>query len=81
MNAFKKYLRKNGVKLNSDYPSLPYYLKGKSCFEPGYILIEDVSVNSEEATYTEVFNVDTITTKVNRDGTLAIVESEDEWFV
>lgn len=57
MNRFKKEIRKRGIKLESDYPELPYYVKGKSCFEPGYICIESVFVNSETATVTEFYNV------------------------
>lgn len=78
MNAFKKYLHRCGVKLEQDYPFLPFYLKGKSCFEPGYILIEGVSVNAEKATFTQVYNVAVEVTKVNRDGTLSNIEEEEE---
>lgn len=41
MNRFKKEIRKKGFKIASDYPWLPYQLKGKDCFEPGNILIDE----------------------------------------
>ena len=57
MNRFKKEIRKKGIKLESDYPVIPYYVKGKSCFEPGNICIRSVFVNSETATVTVFYNV------------------------
>ena len=77
MNAFKRYLRRKGVKLNTDYPCLPFYIKGKSCFEPGYLLIEDVTVNAEKAEYTQIYNVAVEVTKVNRDGSLLSVDDDN----
>lgn len=71
MNRVKKELRKRGLKLSHDYPHLPYYIKGKSCFEPGYVYIEDVYVNSEKATLTQYTNVGLdITWRLNRNGKL-----------
>ena len=58
MNAFKRYVRlKKGIQLNCDFEHLPDYIKGKSCFEPGNIFIDDVYVDSEKCTVTTVYNV------------------------
>ena len=74
MNRLKKEIRKKGIKLSCDYPCLPYYIKGRSCFEPGHIFIEDVFVNSERATITQFYNVMDIVYQVNRDGSIKEVE-------
>lgn len=47
MNRVKKEFKKKGLLLENDYPFMPYYLKGKSCFEPGYIVLESVVVRPE----------------------------------
>ena len=47
MNRFKKELRKQGVKLENDYPWLP--------FDMGSVTLETVSVNSELCTVTKYF--------------------------
>lgn len=57
MNRFKREMRKKGVKLASDYPMLPFYIKGKSCFEQGYIFVDDVVTESETASVYVVTNV------------------------
>lgn len=49
MNRFKKYIRTKGVKLEKDFPWLPY--------ESGSITIESVIVNSEACTVHTVYNV------------------------
>ena len=47
MNRFKKELRKAGVKLECDYPFLPY--------EQGSCTIDSIAVNSEECSVTHYF--------------------------
>ena len=74
MNRFKKELRKKGIKLEADYPCLPFYIKGRSCFEPGFIYIDAVIVNSEKATWTECLNVVNITSRLNRNGQIENVD-------
>ena len=79
MNRFKKYLRSKGIKLECDYPALPWCVsKAKSPFEPGYISVEGVSVNSERATFTVFYNILSELTKVNRDGTLSEIWDDDD---
>ena len=73
MNRFKKELRKKGIKLGCDYPCLPYFIKGKSVFEPGYIFVDGVHVNAEKATVTTYYNVIWQTEKMLRDGTLETI--------
>lgn len=70
MNRFKKELRRKGIKLEHDYPWLPFYVKGKSCFDPGNICIEAVIVKSETASVSIVTNVMTTELKVSRKGDL-----------
>jgi len=57
MNRVKKEFRKKGIRLECDYPTLPYYLKGKSCFEPGYIFVDGVTVDSKTATVKRFLNI------------------------
>lgn len=70
MNRVKRELRKKGIRLESDYPYLPYFIKGNSIFEPGYIFIDGVSVNSETATVKVYLNTITQIIKLQRDGSL-----------
>lgn len=57
MNRLKKELRRRGIKLESDYLCLPFYVKGKSFLDPGYICVEAVVVHSETATVITMCNV------------------------
>ena len=78
MNRFKKYLRSKGVKLESDYPPLPWCVsRQKDPYAPGYISIEGIFVNSEQATFTTFYNVLSDVTKVNRDGSFSDVADDD----
>lgn len=72
MNRFKKYVRSKGFKLNQDYPWLPYFIKGKSIFEPGYIFVDGVSVNSEKCTVIRHLNILDEINKFNRDGSVTM---------
>lgn len=56
MNRFKKEIRKRGYKLESDYPCMPYDIKGKFG-EPGHIALDSVTVNTERCEIFCVFNV------------------------
>ena len=68
MNRIKKEFRKKGYKLESDLPEIPYFVKGKSIFEPGYIFIEGISVDSEKATMSIFYNVIAIKYTMERTG-------------
>lgn len=69
MNAFKRYVRSKGIKLECDYPELPHYIRGESCFEPGYIYIDAVEVDAKSATVARWTNVmGWEYTTFNRDG-------------
>lgn len=57
MNRLKKELHRKGIRLAKDYPELPYFIKGKSIFESGYIFVDDVVVESETATVYVYLNV------------------------
>lgn len=70
MNRIKKELRRKGIKLEVDYPTIPYYIKGKSCFERGYILLDGIYVNSEEATVKRYLNIGIETIRLTRTGKL-----------
>ena len=72
MNAFKRYIWKHGVMLDSDYEYLPYDVKGKF-MEPGHIYLETVLVDSEAATFTEVLNVMDVTYQVDRNGNIEMI--------
>ena len=74
MNRLKKNIRRKGIKLNSDYPCLPYYVKGKSMFEPGYICVEDVKVVSETATIFRFLNIGREIITLERNGELKSVD-------
>lgn len=70
MNRIKKEIRRKGIKLEMDYPFLPYYVKGKSPFEPSNICIEAVVVNSETAEVYEYLNVIVSHYRLSRNGNL-----------
>lgn len=76
MNRFKKEIRKRGFKLNSDYPCLPFYIKGKSFLEPGYILIDNVYVNSAEATVTQFLNIANVKWRMMRNGKIEMIDMD-----
>lgn len=56
MNRFKKELHKLGYRLESDYPEMPYYIKG-AFGEVGNICIESIIVNTEKAYIYIAYNV------------------------
>lgn len=68
MNRFKKEIRKKGIRLESDYPWMPYYIKGNSPFDVGNICVECVSINAENATVTTVYNTLVTRVRMNRNG-------------
>ena len=70
MNRFKTELRKKGIKLDCDYPWMPYEVDG--------VAIQMVNVDSEKATYTVVANVGTFPMKVQRDGNMVPVQGIDK---
>ena len=75
MNRVKKEFKAKGIKLENDYPYLPFYIKGKSCFDPGNICIESVIVNSENASVFIATNVMCEQIKMDRSGKLkSIIE-------
>ena len=65
MNRFKKYVRKKGLKLNNDYPWLPY--------EQKMVTIEDVYVNSEFCYVTQYTNVGSLVAYFKNDGSIDYV--------
>ena len=74
MNRLKKELRKRGVKLESDYPWMPYFIKGNSIFEPGYIFVDGVSVDSKKAKVRICYNTINEVLTLKRNGML-----EEDW--
>lgn len=70
MNRVKKYIHSKGIKLECDYPTLPFFVKGKSIFEPGYIFIDGILVDSEKVTVTTYYNVIKETIRFERDGSI-----------
>ena len=62
MNAFKRYVRNKGIKLNIEYPWLPFEKTGYS--------IEDVYVSSEYAYVTTYTNAGSCVAYFHRDGTM-----------
>ena len=74
MNRVKKELRKRGVKLESDYPWMPYFIKGNSIFDRGYIFIDGVSVDSEKAKVRICYNTIHEVLTLKRNGKL-----EEDW--
>ena len=77
MNRFKRELRKHGQKLECDYPTMPFYLKGKSPFDVGNICIEGIVANAENCTVTTFYNVIVCREKVNRDFTFTEIAEDD----
>ena len=71
MNRFKKELRKKGFKFESDYPWLPYYVKG-DFGKPGNICLEGIFVNSEYATVVELYNVGEYLYEIQRNGKVVV---------
>lgn len=65
MNRLKKELRKKGIELASDFEYFPFEVSRSN-----NIYIDDIIVNSENASVTIIYNVliDTIT--LQRDGSL-----------
>ena len=63
MNRFKRYVREKGIKLECDYPWLPYDSKG-------YVTIETVYVNSEHCYVTQFTTVGDLIAYFHRDGTI-----------
>ena len=70
MNRIKKEFRKKGLKLECDYPYLPFYIKGNSIFERGYIFVDEVRINSETATLYRFLNIGRETHTMQKDGTI-----------
>lgn len=66
MNRFKKYVRSKGIKLECDYPWLPYDIKP-------YINIEAVYVNASTATIVTFYNVGDFHQHINRDGSIEVL--------
>lgn len=63
MNRFKKYVRNKGIKLENDYPWLPYETKHN-------ITLEGIFVSSSTATLIYFYNVGTFHQHFNTDGTI-----------
>lgn len=55
MNAFKRQLRNHGVKLEQDYPCIPY------ADGDGSVVVLGISVNPEQLSVTYYYNVINIT--------------------
>lgn len=70
MNRVKKEFKKKGLLLEHDYPYMPYYLKGKSCFEPGYLLLDGVVVKPD-GVLIRYLNIGTEIYRLNRDGSIS----------
>lgn len=64
MNAFKRYVKQKGYKLENDYPWLPYD-------GGGYMTIEGVYCSSEYAYITIYYSSISSTIKFNRDGSVS----------
>ena len=62
MNRFKKYVRTKGIKLECDYPWLPYDYQN--------IAVEGVSVDSENAVVIQYLNVGTSYAYFKQDGAI-----------
>ena len=71
MNRFKKEIRARGVKLEQDYDFMPYPIKGKSCFEPGYISIQDIHVRADKAKVYTNLNIGCELCLMDRSGELS----------
>ena len=71
MNRLKKYIREKGIKLECDYPWLPY--------EVSYnIFIEGIYINSEKATIITYYNVIMNQQQLNRDGSITFIPDETD---
>ena len=70
MNRFKKEIRRKGIKLEADYPWLPYFIKGSSIFERGYIFVDGVTVKMETATIYRYLNIGVEVITMKRNGNL-----------
>lgn len=74
MNRFKKELVKKGFQLKSDFP-----LDVKGRFgEPGYIYLDDISVDTEKATVTEWYNIIVNKFQVLRNGNIENIPNKGE---
>lgn len=72
MNRFKKELRKKGIKLECDYPYLP--------FEEGGLTIDTVRVNTETATVS-IFSVSIdFQMRITKSGMIQLLSDEEEVF-
>ena len=67
MNRVKKELIRKGIKLEHQYMYIPYELKGKP-FQPGYISLLGVYVNSEKATVIRDLNIGVEVYTLQRNG-------------
>lgn len=70
MNRIKKEFKKYGFKLENDYEHLPFYLKGNSFMDRGYILLYGVQVISEQAKLVRFLNIGVEVNTMNRDGSV-----------
>lgn len=70
MNRVKKEFRRKGIKLNCDYPWLPFFIKGESIFETGYIFVDEVRIDSENAVAYRYLNVLVQKITLERNGNL-----------
>lgn len=77
MNRFKKVLMSKGIKLAHQYECLPYDIKGHFG-DLGYMVIENVIVDSENATFTEIYNVIVSRYKVLRSGEIVAINTDEE---
>lgn len=64
MNRFKKEIRKKGIKLESDYPWLPY--------DNGNVTVDAVSVNTEKVTIIVYYTSIVMRYVMRNDGALII---------
>ena len=65
MNRVKKYIKSKGIKLENDYPFLPY-TNG----------LEAVIVNSEKVSIIQCYPFGDYCTAFDRNGNLAIIDNE-----
>ena len=71
MNRFKKELKRKGVRLEGDYPFLPYEVGDN-------IYMEGVSVDAETATFTEYLNVIVTRFRMDRHGEIMAWYTKEE---
>lgn len=67
MNRFKKEIKKQGIKLESDYPWLPY--------DNGNVTVDAVRVNTEKATIIVYYNTSIVMRYVMRNDGALIIDS------